>query len=355
MGPYWGIDLGGTKIEGVILESFDSIEPICRIRLETEAERVRSIFDLFLHEGSIASTLAVLRERGWRTKAWTTKAGTATGGRPFTKDSLRATLSNPVYVGRVRLGDETHEGTHAAIVPVETWDAVHRALSSGERRPQPRPANASNAILRGLLACARCGAPMTTTFASKGPRRHRYYLCSTNSKQGAAACPGSRVSANAIETAVVDRIRYVGTDPAMVEAVIDAARSDLATRLAASAAAIGDHQAHANQIDRERRNLLDAIGRGGSTSGAARLADLDAQHADAERRVLAAQVERDRLTRATVDEDELRRLLADFEPVWSALLTPERARVLGLLIDHVTFDAESGEVAITFHATEVPT
>ncbi len=37
MRTYWGIDLGGTKIEGVILPH-DSTEPICRHRIDTEAE-----------------------------------------------------------------------------------------------------------------------------------------------------------------------------------------------------------------------------------------------------------------------------------------------------------------------------
>lgn len=33
----WGIDLGGTKIEGVVLESDSLSKPLCRLRIETEA------------------------------------------------------------------------------------------------------------------------------------------------------------------------------------------------------------------------------------------------------------------------------------------------------------------------------
>ncbi len=33
----WGIDLGGTKIEGVVLPAADSTEPVCRLRVPTEA------------------------------------------------------------------------------------------------------------------------------------------------------------------------------------------------------------------------------------------------------------------------------------------------------------------------------
>src|SRR5258708_414008 len=35
----WGIDLGGTKIEGVILESVASPVPIVRTRVDTEASK----------------------------------------------------------------------------------------------------------------------------------------------------------------------------------------------------------------------------------------------------------------------------------------------------------------------------
>ena len=38
MHPIWGIDLGGTKIEGVVLESADSPRELCRLRVDTEAQ-----------------------------------------------------------------------------------------------------------------------------------------------------------------------------------------------------------------------------------------------------------------------------------------------------------------------------
>src|SRR5580692_4687416 len=37
--PIWGIDLGGTKIEGVILESISNPKPIVRTRIDTEAAK----------------------------------------------------------------------------------------------------------------------------------------------------------------------------------------------------------------------------------------------------------------------------------------------------------------------------
>jgi len=49
----WGVDLGGTKIEGVVLPDADSTEPLCRLRIPTEREggyehvrgRIRALLD----------------------------------------------------------------------------------------------------------------------------------------------------------------------------------------------------------------------------------------------------------------------------------------------------------------------
>ena len=35
---YWGIDLGGTKIEGAVLTSTETPDPLCRIRIDTQAK-----------------------------------------------------------------------------------------------------------------------------------------------------------------------------------------------------------------------------------------------------------------------------------------------------------------------------
>lgn len=37
--PLWGIDLGGTKIEGVILPSIEETTPLLRLRIDTERSK----------------------------------------------------------------------------------------------------------------------------------------------------------------------------------------------------------------------------------------------------------------------------------------------------------------------------
>lgn len=56
-----------------------------------------------------------------------------------------------------------------------------------------------------------------------------------------------------------------------------------------------------------------------------------------------------------VDEADLRRALALFDPVWDALHAKEQARVLTLLIERVAYDREAGTVEVAFRPTGIQT
>ena len=66
----------------------------------------------------------------------------------------------------------------------------------------------------------------------------------------------------------------------------------------------------------------------------ARLAEV--QHREA---ALAAQ---------QIDEADLARALEAFTPIWDVLLTPEKERVLNLLIERVTYNGRDEKLAIRF-------
>ena len=57
------------------------------------------------------------------------------------------------------------------------------------------------------------------------------------------------------------------------------------------------------------------------------------------------------LETTTVDEDDLRHALSPFDPVWDALLPPERVRILHLLLEKV--DYRGGKLGITFRPTGI--
>lgn len=323
---------------------------LCESRLvvnEDEAIRVRAIFALFLDTGSIMATVTALRERAWLTKCRLTREGKQVESRPFTKSLLHTLLTNPVYIGRVRLLGETHAGAHESIVTPEIFDAVQAALAGHEHRTIPESRNRHGVLLRGLLRCAACGRGMTHSFTRKGSKAWGSYVCDTIQKSGAAACPGSRVAVGVIEAGVVERIRGVARDPQVMEATIDEARRELETRKSEIATEIELHEVERKRLERERDNLVAGIAKGAAAL-TPRLAAIEAELLAVAQRVDARHVESEQLAARVVDADDVRRALALFDGVWAQLAPRERTRVLSLLIERITWDGRMGEVAITF-------
>jgi site-specific DNA recombinase len=178
---------------------------------EHEAKRVRAIFDLYLKRQGLLPVVEELDRRGWRTKQWLSRKGKEIGGKPFIKTSLHHLLSNVVYIGKVRYKKEVYPGEHPGIVDATLWQHVQDLLRSNHALNGAGPRRSSEALLKGLLHCAACGAAMTPTYACRnGRKRYRYYVCSGVLKRGRRSCPTRTVPAGEIERFVIDQARKIG-------------------------------------------------------------------------------------------------------------------------------------------------
>jgi site-specific DNA recombinase len=74
---------------------------------------------------------------------------------------------------------------------------------------------------------------MMHTYTMRKSKRYRYYVCYNAQQQGWQNCETKSVSAHAIETAVLDSVRRIGTDPNLAEVVAAAAIDQVADRRAA--------------------------------------------------------------------------------------------------------------------------
>ncbi len=317
---------------------------------EAEAETVRAIFGLYMELKGLMPTVEDLNRRGHRTKSWRNARGRLVSGGRWDKSSLRRLLKSPVYVGRVGLGADTFPGQHEAIVDEALWNEVQAKLSGREPRARGETRNRHGLLLRGLLVCGACGSAMSHSFASRGERRWSYYVCNRSQKQGARACPGSRVAVGEIESFVVERVRAIGADPALQREVAEAAQLEREARLPELRAEARRHEAERRRIVDERGRLVEAIAQGGAAGGALvqRVAELDDACAEAAGAAAAARSQLTAVEVGTIDEAELQAALEAFEPVWAELFPRERARVLSLLVEQVSYVRSSGAVEIRF-------
>jgi DNA invertase Pin-like site-specific DNA recombinase len=173
---------------------------------ETEAEQVRIIFRRYLEMSGIQALQQDLDAKGYRTKQRILSNGKIVGGIAFYKGPLAYLLKNRVYIGESRHRDKYYPGQHSPIVDRELFDTVQAKMAVSEVTHKNARA-ASDALLMGKIY-DDAGNRMSPTSSHKGAIRYRFYISSAltfKSKKTAGSV--KRVSAQPIETAVIDALR----------------------------------------------------------------------------------------------------------------------------------------------------
>jgi len=315
---------------------------------EREAVLVRRIFEMYLQHQGLLPTVAELNRLGWVTKQWTTKKGTRRGGRPFDKNTLYNLLTNVVYLGKVCYREEMYEGEHPGIVDAELFEKVQSLLRLNHRNGGAGVRNRFGALLKGLLHCRPCGCGMIHSYTTKGAKRYRYYVCVQAQKRGWHTCPSKSVPAAEMEQFVVSQVRDLGRDPKLLADTVAAIRCQTESRLAAL-----EEERRAVQKDLAAKNTLLQRAALGADAEAGTLVELHEQIRHGERRLTEVREEAIGLQAESLHENEVANALREFDPVWEALSTREKSRLLELLIERVDYDGAEGTVAVTFRPTGV--
>jgi site-specific DNA recombinase len=312
---------------------------------EEEAERVRAIFGLYLQQEALIPTVTELAKRGWVTKVWETKRGRHMGGKPFDKNLLYLLLTNVVYTGKVRHHDEVHPGAHEAIVDEQTWQRVQALLERNRRTGGALVRNRYGALLKGILHCETCGCGMMHTYSSQGPKRYRYYVCLKAQKRGWHTCKTKSVPALEMEKFVVEQIKAVGRDPAVLAETLKQVHTQAKKDLA-------DLQSQERTLQRELAKLNAGRDEGSVVVDEVRLREVEQQLTKVREDIV-------RLGQNTVNAGDVEAALATFSPVWDTLSPREQARIIRLLVERVDYDGSpgpnGGTIAVTFRPNGIKT
>ena len=317
-----------------------------------EAHQVRTIFKLYLDYSALLPVVHEIDRRAWRTKQWVTKRGETQGGKPITKGLLYRMLTNPIYTGNVEYKGQIYRGEQEAIVGAETWEGVQKILQRNGRNGGVEVRNNYGALLKGLLRCGSCDAGMIHTYTAKGARRYRYYVCEQAQQRGWANCETKSVSAPAIEAAVVQQIRRIGSDPRIVSRAIAKAEEKRLGQITDLTLERQLAQKELVGLGGELRRLVPLVGRRDQTV-TDRMADLQERIGQTERRLTEILQEVAGLEGRVVDEDDFRKALAEFGPVWDSLNSRERTRIIQGLIERVAYDGRTKKVIVSFRTAGI--
>ena len=316
-----------------------------------EAEQVRAIFELYAENPSLVVVSQELNRRGWRRKSWTTKTGNFRQGKVWDRVTLSRLLQDPLYIGKQKLGDEVFPGEHERIITNKLFDEVQTRLDQNRRDGGARARNRYGALLRGLLRCAACDRAMTHAPTKRNGRVHRYYRCQGAQKNGHRACPTRSVSAHKIETFVVDQIRRIGTDRKLQDETFRQALAQVKAQqrgLRLEAKTIKKDLARAKENVERLAQTLSRLDGSASEAIADELGKAQELSSTLRSRQAEITVELHAIKTQDVNRDDLAKALEDFDPIWDALMTPEKERVLRLLIERVDYHGGTGEMAISW-------
>jgi site-specific DNA recombinase len=226
--------------------------------------------------GSAGAVQRELRKLGIRTPVRESRAGNVRGGKFFSKQQVIMILRNPLYIGRLRYGDQVHEGLHESIITPEQFDRVQRLLDeTTKRRTNHRYDRGHVYLLGGLVRCG-CGAMMTPKGAVGRTRTHHYYECTRQIHGGGTAvCSAPRIQAEALDRAVKERVVALANNVTERERIAQDALKTLgggAEQIEAEITAIRHHLA---AIKGETQNLLGTLRRLGERAAEAVSDELD--------------------------------------------------------------------------------
>lgn len=343
----------GKWVGGQLVLGYDVAPQGGRLAVNPEeAAQVRAIYKLYLEHQAAIPVVQELDRRGWTTKRWITKKGRDFGGKPFTKNALYRLLTNVLYVGEVRYEGTLYEGEHDAIVDVDLWQRVQDTLRRNGLTGGREVRNKYGALLRGLLYCTPCESGMAHAYTRKGGKRYRYYVCRNAQQRGWSSCPSRSLNAHDIESAVVEHIRGIGRNDAIVQATLEAVRERNDRRTA-------DLEVERLGLERELKQLYASVEKLVRSAGQAasngrtttdQLADLQDRIRTSEQRVTVIREEAIALERETVGEGEVTRALAHFNPVWESLSPREQSRIVRMLVERIGYDGQDGTVTVAFRS-----
>ena len=168
-------------------------------------------------------------------------------------------------------------------------------------------------------------------------------------KRGRTSCSTGSLPADKIEALVIDQIRRIGADAALQAETF---RQVIAQVAAQRRGAKGEAQRLAKQITVAEKTTARLVHTLTDTTGEARRAVADElekereKHRSLEARLAEVRAQEADLAAQVIDEADVARALEEFDAIWEVLLTPERERVLQLLIERVSYNRETEELRI---------
>ena len=292
------------------------------------------------------------------------------GGRQFRGDALRLLIRNPIYRGFVKFEGQEFSGKHEPLVSADLWERANAALAiEVQDRMKPMPPtlalqqrDAHNHILKGLAWCGSCGRALVPNDSGKksvSGKKYRYYTCSLVLKESQAPCAVGRMSADALERAVISLLGETAKHPVLIREMMDVSRSAIRKDSTQLRTEIERRKGVLADTDKQLTNCASAVAKGGIDVLGEALVRRATELRDQRRRLLVEQ-ERDRrelaaATAMVLEEQTIQKNLERFGAVFQKLAPAEQKELVQLFIDRIEVRSSVKAARSTRAVTEIVT
>ena len=196
---------------------------------ESEAKIVNIIFTMYSEGNGYKAIVSYLNKFGYTTKR----------GNPFSVNSIKDILKNPVYIGKIRYNvlqnwsekRRRHknpnplivDGIHEPIIDQELWNKVQEIMEASKGKPSR--IYDGEFPLTGILKCPVCGSGMVisrSTNTRKDATKHRieYYCCGAWKNKGTAVCHSNSINVNKANDYVFGKLSELLNNDKLIKDIV---------------------------------------------------------------------------------------------------------------------------------------
>jgi site-specific DNA recombinase len=196
---------------------------------------------------------------------------------------------------------------------------------------------------------------MIHTYVNKKDRLYRYYVCVKAHQRGWTQCKTRSVSAPALEDAVVQQLRGIGHNPAMLREVLRQLADHRNRESAAIAGEKTDVERELQSVAQEMKETVSVAASDGTSADRAtsRLAELQDRVSHLSNRLGELRQQLAAIDANGVDVHDVEAALHDFDSLWEQLSSWEQERFIRTLVEHVRYDGETGTVTLGFRSAGI--
>jgi site-specific DNA recombinase len=318
----------------------------CLVPNKSEMHTVKEIFTTYLKLGSLSETAQDLNNKGYRLKSWTTSAGKKRVGEKFQKNNVSRILNDPVYIGKIKYKTNIYNGQQKAIISDDLFYSVQTILHANNlTKTGYRQKDGNNFFLKGLLYCGSCHSAMAPSFAYSKGKKYFYYRCTVDNDRSKKICRIGSVQARKLEEIVVDELKFLATEPQIIEGVVENATKEHREKVKVLTDKKRILQDRLLQVDKKAKNLLEVLGEGrrkGANAGyiAKEIDQLDIQAGQLKKEIEAISFEANELENKIISADVIRDNFLVFKDVYDHLIADEKYDLLHLLIRKIVYFEE---------------